>query len=622
MSLSSTLSNAVSGLNVAQSALATTASNVANVNTPGYSRKIAEQTTLIVAGQGAGVRGLDVTRITNDFMTDQARVQAIELGRSQALADVQGRIQDTIFGEAGDTSHGITDKLSGLLTSLDRLAASPEEVAARGEVVGKIADVLRTLDQDMAAVRSIRGDVDQQIGQVIGSINGDLADIAGINAQFVSGRGSADLADRRDELLAQLAGKIDIQVGRHQDGSVEVTTRNGSVLVDGPPRQIVYEPASSTATNSSFGRIAIYASKDVDPKTGQPRPGARSDELVGAGSRTSLSPELLADGADTIVSNLRGGSLDGLLQSRDRVLPELADQLGELGEILRFSLNAAHNASSPTPAPTSLIGSRTGLNPGDPITASGTTTFAVVDRSTGVAAATFALDLSTLTTVDDLVAAIGPASSGMLTASLSGDGRLSIVASDPSQGMVIAAGDGAIESSDAAGRVRSFGLAHFFGLNDLVVGGDGDRAGALRPDIVADPFKLSSARLDISTGSPLGAVLGGPGDGRGAAALAAGLRTPVAAIARGGLPAYATTPYGYATDITSLSAARASEATTRLDADQALSADLQSRIGSLSGVNLDEEMSRLILYQQAYSASAQIISITNQLFDDLMQIAR
>ena len=622
MSLNSTLSNAVSGLTVAQAALATTASNVANVNTPGYSRKVAEQESRLVAGKGAGARSLDVTRVTDEFITEQARGQATQLGRSEVLAGIQTRIQDTIFGAPGDASRGVANKLAELLTSLDRLAAFPEQVAARSEAISKIEGVLRNLDSDISAVQTIRHDVDQQLGQVIGSINADLGELTTINLRFAERNGSADMADRRDALLSSLAGKIDIQVGRHDDGTVEVTTRTGSVLVDGPPRTIIYAPASSTSSGSSFGPIAIYQSSDIDPKSGKPLAGTRSDELVSAGSRTSLTPELAAAGAVQVVSNVRGGSLDGLLQARDRVLPELADQLAELGAVIRFSLNAAHNAGSAVPPPAVLLGSKQGLGSADPFVGSGTATLAAVDRVTGKTATSVSIDLTTASSVGDVVAAINAGGAPAITAALNSDGRLLISAGAPRQGIAIDSADTVIPVADAAGHARSYGLSHYFGLNDIIVGGDADRAGSVRADISTDPFQLAAARLASMDIPPNAAVLGGVGDGRGAAALAASLRGPIGVIARGSLPAYATTAAGYAADVASLSASAASQTMRLHEGNLALSADLEARVGSLSGVNVDEEMSRLILYQQAYSASARIISITNDLFDELMQIAR
>ncbi|WP_027132589.1 flagellar hook-associated protein FlgK [Geminicoccus roseus] len=622
MTLSSTLANAVSGLNAAQTALATTAANVANVNTPGYSRKVVQQENRLLAGQGAGVRSLDVGRIVDQFLGTEARAQATRLGRTSALADVQQRIQDTVFGAPGDAGRDIHTKLASLLTSLDALAATPEQAAARIEVVNQIAEVLRGLDAGMRAVQSIRADADHAIGEEIGAINAGLAELADINLQLARGNGGANLQDRRDQILAGLAGRIDLQVGWQDNGQLTLTTRTGIVLLDGPPRQVVYQPASSAAPEGTFGRIGVYQRTDIDPTTGQPRPGARSDELVSAGARARLTPELVAAGAAPIVSSLRGGTLQGLVEARDRTLPELADQLSELGDLLRFTLNAAHNGSVSLPPPNSLTGTRAGQAAGDPFAGTGQATFALVDRGSGATAGVFRIDLSTLASVGDVQAAITAASAGSVVASLDPEGRLVLASADPTLGLALAEGDSAIAGSDAAGHARTFGFSHFFGLNDLVVGADSGRAGSVRPDIAADPFGLASARLDVDAAPPLAATLGGKGDARGAAALSSALRTPSMTVARGGLPAYATTPLGYAADITSLSASLAAEAGRARDADQALASDLESRISGLSGVSLDEEMSRLILYQQAYAVSARIISITDDLFGELLQIAR
>ena len=70
-----------------------------------------------------------------------------------------------------------------------------------------------------------------------------------------------------------------------------------------------------------------------------------------------------------------------------------------------------------------------------------------------------------------------------------------------------------------------------------------------------------------------------------------------------------------------LSAVAADRASGGEANDRALAEDLAPAAPRSSGVNLDEELSRLVLYQQAYSVSARLISITNELFDDLLAIA-
>ncbi|HEX2525845.1 MAG TPA: flagellar hook-associated protein FlgK [Geminicoccus sp.] len=620
MSLTSTLNNALSGLAAAQNALANTANNVANVNTPGYSRKVIQQETRVIAGEGAGVRSLDVTRVADQFIATEAREQAVRLGRSEAIAAIHQRVQDTIYGEAGDSTRGIPSRLTELLTSLDALTATPELAASRHEVLSRIDDVLRTIDGDTSAIQTLRHDTDQTIGQTIASINVDLVELAAVNDQFTRGNGTAEMQDRRDNLLHALAGKIDIQVGWHEDGHVDLVTRAGTVLLDGEPKVLVYEPASSVASDASFGAITVVAARDIDRATGKPVAGARSEDLVSAGTRTVPTPELVAAGADPIVSRLRGGKLQGLVEARDRILPELADQLGELASMLRFSLNAAHNGGAANPPPATLQGTKVGQAAASPFTGTGTATIAVVDRTSGVTAAAFQLDLASFATVGDVTTAIVAASGGAVTATLDASGRLVLGAVDPAHGIAIDEGSSAVPVSDAAGHARSYGFSHYFGLNDLVVAGSGASAGHLRADIAANGFQLAAGKLDVTTGPPLVARLGGVGDQRGAAALAAALTTPTVTVARGALPAYAQTPGGYAADMASLSAALAAEAQRTEAGDKALADDLASRIGTIGGVNLDEELSRLVLYQQAYTVSARIISITDDLFGELLRI--
>ena len=73
-------------------------------------------------------------------------------------------------------------------------------------------------------------------------------------------------------------------------------------------------------------------------------------------------------------------------------------------------------------------------------------------------------------------------------------------------------------------------------------------------------------------------------------------------------------------EIVAVRAGAADRAKGRRQNDRALAEDLTARQAATSGVNLDEELSRLVLYQEAYSVSARLVSITNQLFDELLAI--
>jgi flagellar hook-associated protein 1 FlgK len=114
------------------------------------------------------------------------------------------------------------------------------------------------------------------------------------------------------------------------------------------------------------------------------------------------------------------------------------------------------------------------------------------------------------------------------------------------------------------------------------------------------------------------ATLGGRGDNRGAQALADALRASHDFIARGGLPAKPATLAGYAADIIAYSATQAARADDVDQRERTLMGALEFRFGAVSGVNLDEEMARMIQLQQAYSVAARIIMVTDELFDELL----
>lgn len=622
MSLTAVLSNALSGMAVAQHGLGVTSSNVANVNTEGYTRKLAQQAAVVVAGQGAGARALDTTRAVDEYLGSRIREQQAMLGRSEVLAQFQSQIQDRLFGAPGDADRGLATVIGRIATAAEALAGGPGQAALATSFLGTVEDLGSRLASAGNEIDDLRRSADRQIAGTLGEINAELRALAEVNSQIEAGRAGADLLDRRDQLLESLAGKIEISVHVHDDGTTAIYTRAGQPLLDRAARQLVYEPAATVGQDTVFGPVLLYRADQLDSATGAPLGGAVGTIVVTGGVRAELTPELAADGtpdgAQRIVSPFQAGSLQGLLEARDRVLPGLADQLGELAGLTRFALNAAHNATMPYPPPVQLVGTRTDTAAFATATRSGTAYLAVIDRNTGATVTTFAVDVGGAADAASLAAQIATDLGGMGTAGLDADGTLAIAAAS-GYALALDEGDSSITGVDAAGHARDYAFAHYFGLNDLVVGsGSSTMQLALRPDLAADSGGLSRSQLDVDSGPPPSSRLGGAGDERGAQRLAAAFETGVGTVARGGLPAGDYRPGDYAAEIVSMSAVASARAQGSEANDRALADDLSARRAEVSGVNLDEEMSKLILYQEAYSVSARLVAITNGLFDDLL----
>lgn len=626
MSLSAALGNALSGLSTAQRALSVTANNVANVNTEGYSRKQANQATQIVDGQALGVRSLAPTRVVDDYLTGELRRQESSLGRSTVIAEAFGRIERGVIGAPGEEDRGIAAQLGRLTGQLEQLANEPESRPLRTAVLGSIQDLFAQVTGDAATVQQLRGDADRRVAQTVQAINSDLQDLHQLNQEISRTGGTPDLLDRRDVVLQQLAQKIEITTFRQDNGQLAVHTAGGHALLEQTPRVLHYRPASGLDESVPLAPIAIFMASDVDPKTLTPHQDAQGRVLVSGGYRAEVTPEMIAAGyTQEIVSPLGGGSLQGLLEVRDRILPELADQLAEVAELAAFTLNRAHNAAMPQPLPTGVTGTRDVVTDVAAASALSGTASLVVFASDGSVAADVDIDLGLAGSAADIVAQINGQLAGTGSAQIDpASGKVSITLGTDGAGgpfrMAWSEGDSRITFEDTARRERDFGLVHFLGLNDLVVA-EGSRRGAyqLRPDIAADSRLLANAELSREAGVP---VVGGVGDKRGLQRLAGALDQEAMTVDRGGLAGSSTTLSRYVSDLTAQVGAQAKQAQNREASGSAIVEDLEFRKGAISGVNLDEELAKLVLYQQAYSVSARLISITNELFGELVNIVR
>ena len=284
MSLSAVLSNAMSGLAVAQNALSVTSSNVANVNTEGYTRKLAQQAAVVIDGRGAGAQALDTTRAVDAFVDARLRQQQGVLGRSEVLSEFHGQIQDRLFGAPGDADRGITTLIGQVAAAAEALAGAPDQAALAASFLGAAQDLSGRLASAAKDLQALRGDADQRIAGTLGEINAELRSLADVNGQIARGGAGTDLLDRRDQLVASLATKIELTVYDQDDGTVALYTGTGQTLLDRSARQLVYDPAATVGPDTVFGPIRIYRADQLDPATGVPQSGATGAD-PGAGRR-------------------------------------------------------------------------------------------------------------------------------------------------------------------------------------------------------------------------------------------------------------------------------------------------------------------------------------------------
>jgi flagellar hook-associated protein 1 FlgK len=233
---------------------------------------------------------------------------------------------------------------------------------------------------------------------------------------------------------------------------------------------------------------------------------------------------------------------------------------------------------------------------------------ALVD-SDGVVDTVVDLDLSSYSTVGDLVAAIDAVDG--VGASLDAEGRLVISSDDSSLGVAVNEMDSAV---GAAGQ----GVSAYLGLNGLFTGTSADTI-RVRSDLAANSTLLSTATLSSDAALAAGDTGIASGDGSIAEALEALFRDTVDFDA-GTLGATKATLSEYASGLVSDIATKSSTATSEAETAALVADNLSTSLSNESGVNLDEETARLAALENQYAACSQVFEIIYEMFDTLLEV--
>jgi len=615
---------AVGSLQLAQDALATTSNNVANAHTEGYTRKRVEQEARVVGGRGGGVREVGISREVDQFLEHQLRLQQGKLGRSETVHAYAADVQGLVFGDPSDEATGLASSVDALARKLEAAAARPEDGARRAALVWAAQDTFEQLGGAAEQVQTLRRDADRRIASLVDEVNTALQSIHDLNRDIVRSPQDAALLDQRDRLVSELSRKLDVDTYTHDDGRIAIFARSGQALLEYEPRVLDHAPASTMGRDATMNAIEIFTRDQLDPATGEPASGESGDALVGRGVRADA-----ADAADEIRPTVTGGELGGLLEVRDRYLPELDDQLQQFGTVLRHQLDAAHNGAN-SANPTSQLTStrdRADLTAQAVSGASGVAYIQLEDGGGNRQIA--AIDLTGAGTLADIEAAVDAAPG--VSASLGpqpgdsfviqADVGLSVVGM--ADGLADGSNQATITQPDGAGHTLSYGLSHFFGFNNFTTaaGGDATRL-SVRTDLAADPQQIASAKLDVQPGPPPSATLGGVGDSRGLQDLAGALERPMAVAGRGGLPDATVSVRDYLGDVISIQAMHAENAERAATRDGVIAEELDFQKAGISGVNLDEEMAHLLELQQAYATSARLLTTADEMLQELLNVKR
>lgn len=312
------MSNITGILNVAKGALSTqqraidvTGHNIANVNTPGYSR---QKATIVTnkpisspcGPMGTGVQVENIKRIYDRFLGNQINTENSNLGRWEAQ---KGGLEKAEMVLNESSGYGLSQAMTAFWNAWQDLVNNPSGHTERLVLSAKGEALADTFNRAHSDLKSIQADMDANIEGRVTEINRFTDQIADLNRQIAgiegNGQNANDLRDKRDLLLNELSYMVDVTTSEASDGSVTVALSSGRTLVQNDRSWDL----SAQNNPSGFPNIAWND-----------------------GSGNSVD----------ITHTISGGELKGWVEVRDILIPGYLTNLDELANQIMEAVNSLH----------------------------------------------------------------------------------------------------------------------------------------------------------------------------------------------------------------------------------------------------------------------------------------
>ena len=297
-------------------ALAVAGNNVANANTPGYSRQIANLvanpsvSSLGAAGVGTGVSLSEITQARDQFVERQMPNALGAQAQSQSESDALSAV--TALNP--DLQGGLSSTLGAFYASMQTWAQNPGDLSLRQGVLGSAQALATSFNQTAASIASSRSGVDAAIGGKVSEINAAAKSLADLNSQIEISRSaggqSNDLLDARQQAVDKLAGLTGATPYTNGAGDISMALPGGTALVvDTHAAQFSTLP---DAANGGYVKLQLTRADGSSP-------------------------------ADWNGSSL-GGTIGGMFAARDGALKTAATSIDNFAFDLATSLNTVHQA--------------------------------------------------------------------------------------------------------------------------------------------------------------------------------------------------------------------------------------------------------------------------------------
>ncbi len=562
MSLTQALNMGSRSLSAQQRGVATTGHNIANQNTEGFSRQ--EVSTRAAqpdpTGVGAGAEAMPTKRVFDHFVQRKILQETPRSGKFATREDFLTKLE-VVFDEMNN--NGLRRAMNDFWDSWAQLANRPESDAARAKVRDMSDRLATRFRETNANLRGLRNEANARVGSTVANVNALAKKLSELNRQIFSyeaggGRIANDARDERDRALEDLSKLVDLNWVEAKDGMLTVFVGRDWTLVQG-------NQVNELEASLKGGELGMYR---VEGK---------------------LSKESRRD----ITEIFRSGSLMEMLEMRDKTIVKYMDDLNDLAFGLTAKVNKLHATGTGLNSATNMMKSAYGLNAEArnqplPFLKDGLFQLHLVDRENEILE-TYEIEIQAgKDTVNDIVNRMNQTinSPDLMYASVEEDGSIFIQTGAEYK---------FIFGEDNTDLTQVLGFNSFF---ETLKGAEDIR---LNDRVMEDPN-------NISTGKDLL-----PGDNQIALAIAK-MQTETHMREN-----TMTFDEFYNTMLADLG--------LRIQRNQTEKAQQDSLVGqfdqirsSVSGVNMDEELAKMMQYQKAYEASARFVGTVDQMMETLVRM--
>ena len=321
MSLSGSISNALSGMRMSSLAAELVSSNLANATNEDYAARSLSVSSRVTGGTG-GVKIDGIMRRVDQSLLADWRGANADLSHATTLTSYISRVEKIMATPDDPTS--LTARLAAFETALVQASARPDLTTRLDTVVTRAGSLAKTFNDIADTIQQARTDADRGIKDTVTQLNDKLAQIVDLNTKISvrsrAGSDTASLEDLRQGVLDDLSAIAPIRVLQRDHDAIAVVTKGGLVLVEGTAAEIQFNGTSTVTEHMTL--------------------------------QNGLLSGLTANGDDVDISRFVGGSLAAMFEVRDETLPDFQAELDQLaaGLVTKFQSAAVDPSLGATDA--------------------------------------------------------------------------------------------------------------------------------------------------------------------------------------------------------------------------------------------------------------------------------